>query len=381
MISGLRSCLRQIDVLALSFNPAHTSRHHGVKAISNLLPLVAGKLPLLRKSDLFILGGGGLLQDYSSVLNIPHWMSNLNLARRMGIPTMLYGVGVEPIRFAFYRAHVSRALDQVNIVTVRDDESAKLLRSWGTTNEIHTTADPAWGMKYLVERDEGYSHEPQAGREPHDGPVIGISLRQWLDLDSIARYLVPFKSEPRLTGFAACSKANRFLNVAARLADTLVERINARIVVLPVWQTADRPISLSFFERVRHKQQVHLVADQYSPLELVAAIRNMDAFIGTRLHSLLFAAISGTPFIALAYSPKVKALMNQLGYSVRSVDLSTPIDGLESQELVDSLADNIMHMINEREEIDRDLQRRTTALAARSMTNVFHGIDLLTRKV
>jgi polysaccharide pyruvyl transferase WcaK-like protein len=103
----------------------------------------------------------------------------------------------------------------------------------------------------------------------------------------------------------------------------------------------------------------------------------MNAFIGTRLHSLIFAAIARTPFIALAYAPKVKALLNQLGYSpARTVDLLLAIDDFEREESLNDLAERILRMIQRREE-NLVLERTTTALAAQSMMSVFHGINLL----
>lgn len=379
IIWAFKMRLTHVDLVILSLNPTYTSSHQGVKAVSNLSLRIAEKLSLLRKSHLFILGGGGLIQDYTSILNIPFWMSNLYFAQRTGMPTMLYGVGVEPTQLTFSRRLVTKLLDRVSVITVRDEESAKLLKSWGLRNEIHSTADPAWGLKYLEDSEANRFHEPQVNKKLHNDaymhkPVIGISLRQWLDLDfSIPKYFFPFKHELYGRSLPTSSKANKFLNMMARLADALITCINARIVVLPLWQKADRAICVSFLQRIRHKQQVHLIQDQCSPLELVEAIRNMDAFIGMRLHSLLFAAISRTPFITLTYSPKVKAFMNQLGQA----DLSFPIDYLERKESLESLVGVISDLIQRREKIGRELEDRTTTLAARSLMNAFHAVKLL----
>jgi len=74
--------------------------------------------------------------------------------------------------------------------------------------------------------------------------------------------------------------------------------------------------------------------------------------------------------------------MNQLGHpSARMSDLSIAIDSLEREESLDSLVGVILNLIQRCEEIERDLERRTTALAARSMINVFHAINLLTTRL
>jgi polysaccharide pyruvyl transferase WcaK-like protein len=366
--------------VVLSFDPAHTSNQYGVRAISNSPLSVAGKLPLLRKSDLFILGGGGLIQDYSSILNIPFWMSNLRLAHMAKTPIMLYGVGVEPIRFTYFRKLVSKVLDQVSLITVRDEESKRLLKSWGLSNEILTTADPAWGMKHLVGTTGVCSYESQANRKFDDGPVVGISLRQWLNLDfSIPEYFFPFKHNfSRTSNFSKSTSVERFLNTMARLADTLIERANAHIVVLPIWQKADRVISMSLVHRIRHKQQVHLVQDQFSALELIEIIQKMDVFVGMRLHSLLFAAISRTPFIALAYSPKIKAFMNQFRHFPRcEEDLFISVDNFEHEKSLNHAVDIVLELIERHEKIKRDIEVRTTELATRSLISAFHAIKLL----
>ena len=73
------------------------------------------------------------------------------------------------------------------------------------------------------------------------------------------------------------------------------------------------------------------------------------------------------------FENKMKILLNQLGQA----DLSISIDYLEREESLDSLVGIISDLTQRREKIGRYLEGRTTTLAARSLMNVFHAINLL----
>jgi Uncharacterized conserved protein len=63
------------QVLALSGDPRCTREEHGIRAAHRLNPLA------LLQADLWLLGGGGLLQDATSPLSLLYYLSVLRLAR------------------------------------------------------------------------------------------------------------------------------------------------------------------------------------------------------------------------------------------------------------------------------------------------------------
>ena len=71
----------------------------------------------------------------------------------------------------------------------------------------------------------------------------------------------------------------------------------------------------------------------WSPAELQTAYGQMDLFVGTRLHSNIFALTAGTPVIAIAYYYKTYGIMQMLGLSEWVLDIRTIADQELEQRL------------------------------------------------
>jgi len=78
---------------------------------------------------------------------------------------------------------------------------------------------------------------------------------------------------------------------------------------------------------------VVLIDATWSPAELQAAYGQMDIFVGTRLHSNIFALTTGTPVVAIAYFYKTFGIMQMLGLSEWALDIWT----ITEQELAQRL--------------------------------------------
>jgi len=64
------------------------------------------------------------------------------------------------------------------------------------------------------------------------------------------------------------------------------------------------------------------IDEPWSSDELQAAYGQMDLFIGTRLHSNIFALTAGTPVLAIAYYYKTHGVMQMLGLSDWTIDIA-----------------------------------------------------------
>ena len=132
-----------IKVVVFSSKPKQVSITHGVRSVHS-----KGRRSILRRiweiktSDLFILGGGGLLKDYGTdSSSLKEWRRLLKFAHRLNIKTALCAVGVENIRYDESRKLIKDALDKVDLITVRDCSSRDILRDIGVTNEIKVVSD------------------------------------------------------------------------------------------------------------------------------------------------------------------------------------------------------------------------------------------------
>ena len=129
LISKLRS--RGVVVEAISTRPRLTERAHGVRAVSHRDLLAVDRT--VRAGAALVVGGGGLLQDETSPLNLPYHLSRAWLARARKIPFAGIGLGAGPLRTRLGRGQVRRALRGAVGIAVRDGTNAlRALRPPGT---------------------------------------------------------------------------------------------------------------------------------------------------------------------------------------------------------------------------------------------------------
>ena len=84
------------------------------------------------------------------------------------------------------------------------------------------------------------------------------------------------------------------------------------------------------------RSQVVQVKSAWLPGQLQAAYGQMDLFLGTRLHSNMFALTAGTPTLAISYQYKTHGVFSMLGLSDWVIDIEN-VDGLQLSELLESL--------------------------------------------
>ena len=85
----------------------------------------------------------------------------------------------------------------------------------------------------------------------------------------------------------------------------------------------DRSISLEIWHSlpIECQSKVHVIIDELTPSEIKGMIGLMDIFVGTRMHSNIFALSQNVPCVAIAYEPKTKSIMKQFGLQEQVIDI------------------------------------------------------------
>lgn len=271
MITSLRSEIPNINITVSSFHPNETEARYGVKAIPRSIREIRRAL---KKSDLFISGGGGLLQDVTSVRSLIYYCLLLILARVERVPVMIYGQGIGPIKRVLSKFLVKLAISGCNVIAVRDEGSKAILEKIGVRREVVVTADPALLLKPVqVLKLSGIKR-----------PAIGFALRAWPGID--------------------------FTRVA-EVADEIACRFDASVVLIPFHGNRDRSVAEQVAGRM--KQKAFVIDDIELPSETLGVVGELDVLVGMRLHSTIFAAVQGVPFIPIAYDPKVTEFSSLVG--------------------------------------------------------------------
>lgn len=303
-----------IKVVVFSSKPKQVFRAHGVRSINS-----QGRRNFLRRiweiktSDLFILGGGGLLKDYgNNSSSLKEWLRLLKFAKRLSIKTALCSVGVENIRYDESRKLIRDTLDKVDLITVRDCSSKDILRDIGVINEIKVVSDPAVLLTNI--------NADKIEDNLVSSKVI-ICIRHWF---SKGFYIE--KQEVN----------ENFIQSLSAAADFFIEHYNTKINFIPFRTTSyddDRLVAKQVVSYMKHKDKTHIYSCVPEVDEFIEIVKQSSLVIGMRLHSLILATSIGVPVIGLEYMPKVRAYMESIKQSEYSLDLET----ITSKKLINKI--------------------------------------------
>ncbi len=284
ILGSLRAIDADMPITVLSKRPKETARSYRVKTVFTFNP--PAYLKAMRRSALYINGGGSLIQNVTSRRSLWFYLSTLKAARKRGCKIMMYGCGIGPVSGKGDRAKTARYLNSyVDRITLRDARSLDELKLLGVTKpEILLSADPA--ITLPPEAPEIVDELMRsAGMEP-DGKYIAFSVRKW-------------------TGFS--SKAPAF----AAAADYAFEKYGLTPVFVPVNHLSD-PAAARAVTALMKRPAVVLEGPLTSG-ETIGLFSRMSALLSMRLHALIFAAGTGIPLAAASYDPKVDSFMEYVG--------------------------------------------------------------------
>jgi polysaccharide pyruvyl transferase CsaB len=263
-------------------DPARTEANHGagrkLRAIGRQNP--KHLVPAIRACDVFISGGGSLLQDVTSVRNVVYYTSLIRFARLSRKPVMIYAQGVGPLRNKISQKLTRAAMQSARVITLRDKDSAALLRRIGVNRKIEITADPVWALEA----------ESPSGRASKLAPrTWGVALRAW-------------------PGEAGTESTRRFVEALRALAVAN----QARLRFFPMQYPAD----FAILQGAGVKDDEIEGAPWRHPSETLRLIGECDLMVAMRLHALIFAGAMQVPCVAVNYDPKVASLARIMGAPV-----------------------------------------------------------------
>ena len=310
------------------------------------------------KADLFILGGGGLLQDKTSIFNLLFWCVHVILAKIFNKPVMCYAVGAGPIDSKFGKILTRFVINKVDLLTVRDETSRSTLKELNIDRPpIHVTADPAVLLP-PENMDRAVEILTDEGVEKKDKPLIAISLFYWFHTKSFLP--VKFVIGKGLWTKKEKQKFMEFKRSMAQLGDYLVEKLNAHLVFISM-KKSDYDAALEVTDTMKRQKDVSVLSEKYNSAETKSILGQMDLTIGMHLHSLILSASMGTPVFGLVYDPKITGFMRLIGQE----DNTYRIENIELSELIKKIED----VWARRNDIQQHLRLRIKELSKQSLLN------------
>ena len=288
--------LRQVDpdlpIWVLSRSPEDTRRTYRVNSIYTFaFPKFLWRM---RKTKLYINGGGSLMQDVTSHRSLWFYLFTISWAKRLGNQVMMYGCGIGPIHSPANRQRASRVLQKsVDAITLRDTHSKDELEDMKVTApEIILSADPTVILPPSPEQAIDGILESQ-GIDPK-GKYIGFALRPW-------------------PGFE--EKAHIF----AAAADYAYEKYGLTPVFLPIERRLDVAAARSAAQYM--KAPHYILQETGSSSHTIGLFARMQVVVSMRLHALVFAAGQGVPLVGVVYDQKISSFLSYIGQDLYT-DLS-----------------------------------------------------------
>jgi polysaccharide pyruvyl transferase CsaB len=284
IVSQLKTRYPYTTIDVLSAQPDATAHDFGVEATPRWDQ--GGVRDAISEADVVLSGGGGLLQNATSLKSLLYYAGIIRTAVRAGKRTMVFAQSVGPLDF-WGKQTVRECCKGLQAATVRDERSRALFAPLVPTTDVVRTADPV------------FLYEPPPAAVDLDAHGLGA------------------QSEPFVV--VCVRKTAHFTDAVTTLAaavDRLADQHGARVAFVPFGGTADAEAATVVIRKCKSKPM--LVA--LEGLDAVAAaIARAQLVIGVRLHALILAIRFGVPFLALPYDPKVTGLIEDVGYPLEAL--------------------------------------------------------------
>lgn len=246
----------------------------------------------IRKADLLVIGGGGIIQSSTSLGNLLFHLSRAWIATLVKTPYVFVGVGVGPIPHKIGRVFTGWVFGKASYIGVRDIASVNILRSMGVKRPISLSPDLAYALGDPV---------PMRGQKKNV-LRIGISLRPKVG---------PARS--RVDSAEAVELGKTLLSgirSAAKIMDRPLE-----VFFLSFNDEQDLPIGNKLASLNDCSTNITLCPATDSPVQRIELLSTLNLTISMRLHGIILSALALTPAIGIPYDPKVTMALDDLGQS------------------------------------------------------------------
>ena len=232
---------------------------------------------ILRDTDLFVFGGGSLLQNSTSTASLFYYLAAIITANVLAKNKIMLANGIGPVKDNILPQKVltkliARAVDGFDIISVRDTDSRTKLQKILPHRKIHLVPDPALALF-------------ESNRQ---------KLNQRLINSPKNNYFI----------YIPCARGLKKANITPIQLTTILKKLEknyacrAVLCVLNPVEDEEMATDLPSF----------LTICPSAPNELCALLRGAKFVISQRYHGSLFAASCGVPTLSVSDDPKIKAL-------------------------------------------------------------------------
>ena len=246
-----------------------------------------------QKADLIVFVGGGYFRSNKGIkqaLNLFMVLSSFYFGKQHKAKKLIGPMSFGPFAYHWQEQLVANILRGFDIVSVRENISFEILREHQIDNVI-LSIDHALLLRGVIRKKESSDF------------ILGFTLRKWLDKKGWEQF------------------ENQFLNAMEYFSK------DKNILFQPIVQVRGSKYG-EFDTLITQRISVLLKKRGFRVLpikevgnvdEALLVYANIDLLLGMRMHSNIFAALSGTPFVAISYEYKTEGIMELLGVKEYSI--------------------------------------------------------------
>lgn len=226
-------------------------------------------LETLRRSDIYISGGGSLLQNKTSTRSLAYYCGILWLAEKLGNATVILSNGIGPLRGISAEWMAKSAISSARRVSVRDmDSFLKVMRLTRGRVCPRLSADMIFAAdnmetiekkpKSLLECGARYVAIALNGRDEKKNETVSLAVREYCRVNKLFPVFVSMDTKTDEASAKRCAGLSGGIYVSVKNA-----------------------------------------------VDLRSLLRNSELAVGSRLHFLFFALLEGVPLVPIFSDPKV----------------------------------------------------------------------------
>ena len=335
IIGEIKKYDNNIGITILSNRPNDAKSIYNVNAVSRWNFFAIRKA--LKKSKVFISGGGSVIQDATSTKSLLYYLSLIVMAKTYHNKVMLYANGIGPLKRERNRKMAKKVLNKTDIITLREYDSKDFLDELGViTPKITVTCDPVIGLEDIsYEEAENLLFRYNL----YGKKFVVMSLRPW-------------KSAPLFEP--------EFIEAVKKLK----RENDLEVVFIPL----QHPDDVEFSKKIADATDSICIEKRLTAEMCVGIAKYSQFVVGMRLHILIYAFVAGVPALGISYDPKVEGVMKYFGED-------TYIGILEFTKL--NFISKAQRIISGRESYMEAISHRRDELKEKNKMNIECVIELL----
>lgn len=324
LVDGIKTTVPAAQISVYSANPDETRIMHQVEAYNpvsiDFKSIIKGILGRSRinylkslfnflRSDIVIIGGGGLFFDSKETNRwIYGYIKLIHRAKQLGKKVALVGISVGPLHHKDSELVIGKAFSSADLISVRDNNSRELLIKCGLTAErIHVIPD-------LVFTLQSASDE---------------RIQQIINQEN---FVANGSANIALTPCCYNTEQSGWLTQYITFCERAVSELNCNLWLVPMQRhsihddlSAIHDIYAGLSEPTR--QRTSILKGSYTAKEVQGILSKADFVLAERLHGSIMALNTGTPFMSIAYMPKVVGVLELAGLQEKIIDFDTFLSG------------------------------------------------------